>query len=81
MVANTVVEKVLCTQSLNSNLDLPSDCLKQLADATPNIMFACIWETDPLHKYGFCSIFQRRTRLVVAGVEEFLDYLGGFILH
>ena len=46
LVANTVVEKVFRTKSLDVILDIQSDHFKQLADATPNTKLACIWETE-----------------------------------
>ena len=46
VLANTVVESVFGTTSLNAILDLRSGCLKPLPDATPNTKLACIWETD-----------------------------------
>ena len=45
VVANTVVENLLDTTPLDVILDLRSDCLKPLVEATPDAKCACIWET------------------------------------
>ena len=45
VVVNAVVEKVFVTMSLHAILDLRSDCLKPLVEATPDAKCACIWET------------------------------------
>ena len=57
----SVVEKVFDTTSLDAVLDIQSDRVKPLADATPDqgSKFDCIWETESLYKYGFRTIFQR----------------------
>ena len=44
--ADTVVEKLFGTKSLDAILVIQSERLKLLADATPQAKFACIWETE-----------------------------------
>ena len=80
VLANTKVENVFCTMSLNATLDLRSDCLKQLAEVASNTKLVCIWETESSDKFGFSSIFQTATGLEAAGVRERLDNLGECLL-
>ena len=73
VVANTVVEKVFDTKSLDVILDIQSDHLEQLADATPNTKLPCICESESSYKFGFCSNFQCCPGLEAAGVKELLS--------
>ena len=67
-VANTVVKKVFGTTSLDEMVDIQSDRLKPLADATPNAKFAS-------GRQNRCTVVQvlilhylpGRSRLTLAG--------------
>ena len=58
VVANIVAEKVLCTKSMASFLNIKLDCLKQLALSAPNPKLACICETQESYMHGFRSVLQ-----------------------
>ena len=50
-VANQAAEKMLGTKSMAPFLDMKSARLRPLAQAAPNPLMACIWETAESHAH------------------------------
>ena len=76
VVVNHVAEKVLGTMSMAPFLDMKSARLRPLAQAAPNPLMTCIWETAESHAHEFRSLLQNGTPMDSAGLEGLLSFLG-----